>query len=147
MVSIRGVEIGVWSDATYFPAEDTCLLLDALEDTVTRMSDGYRVKQEGRRIPWARSMSADSLRSTASWQGPRTHRLPKIQIGIRRHRRDESGHSCYVPENRNCHIVRQSGPLPEDAFVALLRGQCGCRNGSRLRLRRASLLLIPQWIA
>ncbi len=51
MVSIRGVEIGVWSDATYFPAEDTCLLLDALEDTVTRMSDGYRVKQEGRRIP------------------------------------------------------------------------------------------------
>ena len=32
MVSIRGVEIGVWSDATYFPAEDTCLLLDALEE-------------------------------------------------------------------------------------------------------------------
>ena len=32
MVSIRGVEIGRWSDATYFPAEDTCLLLDALEE-------------------------------------------------------------------------------------------------------------------
>ncbi len=31
MVNIEGIEIGRWSEATYFPSEDTLIMLDALD--------------------------------------------------------------------------------------------------------------------